>query len=394
MQKFFAVILFALLLLPMTTSYLTDGSMRIIVEVPTEHTITIKCGSGGKIVYSEKEFTGTNQFKVKRLDTFTASAVPFDGYVTEAITGETNNVTQVGNDFSVTQIHFDESISVTFRKTQQSSGMTSVPVVGKDQTMSAEASIFEDTARITVNEEKLEYLLNQDTGASTITVDFSEIEQNINAVHIPRITVDAIQLRLDDENHGMTEFEVKMQDISISFNSNALTSIFGQTEEEEITVRVEQVSEFETAAVRDAAAEAGFTDDIIIVKVTMYSGVNPISDFIGGNAKITVPYTLLPGEDASSIAVWYIAMDGTMEHVPCVYEDGFVSFSTDHFSKFVVKPGVVANDRVVHCLICRWFGDDIQPWCILLPILIVLFPAGTVVLLIYRKKRKARRTNQ
>ena len=62
------------------------------------------------------------------------------------------------------------------------------------------------------------------------------------------------------------------------------------------------------------------------------------NDKVEFNGKITVslPYTLQPGEDVDSIDVWYIADDGTLERVDGTYSNGFVTFTTDHFSYYTV----------------------------------------------------------
>lgn len=58
---------------------------------------------------------------------------------------------------------------------------------------------------------------------------------------------------------------------------------------------------------------------------------------------IKIPYTLKKGEDAEKITVLYLADDGTVKNMIGKYnaETGEVEFSTNHFSKYIVKNYVV-----------------------------------------------------
>ena len=66
-----------------------------------------------------------------------------------------------------------------------------------------------------------------------------------------------------------------------------------------------------------------------------------ISDFTDANGKknyitVTLPYTLSEGEDVDSIAIWFINDKGEVEAIKATYNDGFVTFQTDHFSRYTV----------------------------------------------------------
>jgi hypothetical protein len=46
------------------------------------------------------------------------------------------------------------------------------------------------------------------------------------------------------------------------------------------------------------------------VRLTITAGRRTVSDFGGGTATITVPYTLRPGEDPTQWSFWFLADDG------------------------------------------------------------------------------------
>ena len=71
---------------------------------------------------------------------------------------------------------------------------------------------------------------------------------------------------------------------------------------------------------------------------TVTNGDTQISDFKNGHATITIPYILKPGENPSSIVVYYIKDDGNLEAVRGHYDkkSQAVIFKTKHFSNFLI----------------------------------------------------------
>jgi len=57
---------------------------------------------------------------------------------------------------------------------------------------------------------------------------------------------------------------------------------------------------------------------------------------------ITVPYTLKAGENAAYVTVYFINDNGTLENMKGVYANGKVTFTTTHFSKYMVKQNLVS----------------------------------------------------
>ena len=60
-----------------------------------------------------------------------------------------------------------------------------------------------------------------------------------------------------------------------------------------------------------------------------------ISDFEGNKIKVTLPYNE-PVDDADSVAIWFIGEDGQLTSIMATYNNGFVTFETEHFSKYTV----------------------------------------------------------
>lgn len=61
-----------------------------------------------------------------------------------------------------------------------------------------------------------------------------------------------------------------------------------------------------------------------------------ISDFKGGVATLSIPFTVPEGQEADEFTVVYLAEDGSMEKLDTRYEDGKLVWEVGHFSDFVV----------------------------------------------------------
>ncbi len=60
------------------------------------------------------------------------------------------------------------------------------------------------------------------------------------------------------------------------------------------------------------------------------------TDFGGEKAALTVPYTPKEGQSPDNLEVWYIADGKAAEKFDADYRDGYVTFSTGHFSDYAV----------------------------------------------------------
>ncbi len=72
-----------------------------------------------------------------------------------------------------------------------------------------------------------------------------------------------------------------------------------------------------------------------IYDLSMAVGTTPISNF-DGVITVTLPYKPETGENVDNIAIWFINDKGELESVPATYSNGFVTFTTNHFSYYTV----------------------------------------------------------
>ncbi len=85
----------------------------------------------------------------------------------------------------------------------------------------------------------------------------------------------------------------------------------------------------------DQIGEADVYEFVITDKATG----NTVADFGEGNyVTVTLPYPQFNAEedDADAIAIWFINDDGELESIMATYSNGYVTFKTNHFSKYTV----------------------------------------------------------
>jgi hypothetical protein len=75
-----------------------------------------------------------------------------------------------------------------------------------------------------------------------------------------------------------------------------------------------------------------------VYKLTVMNDSALVSDFKGGHATVTIPYTLKAGENPNAIVICHLTDDGKLKLVRGHYDAGLkaVVFKTTHFSNFVI----------------------------------------------------------
>lgn len=133
--------------------------------------------------------------------------------------------------------------------------------------------------------------------------------------------------------NNLKDKEIELNDANISLDNGVIDTIGGKN----VTVSAEKVE-------GDNRYGLGLTDDELdqvgenpIYNFTINDGTTNISQFGDDNwVTISLPYTLTEGEDVDSIAVWFINDEGSLESIEATYNNGYVTFKTNHFSYYTV----------------------------------------------------------
>lgn len=130
-----------------------------------------------------------------------------------------------------------------------------------------------------------------------------------------------------------SNFAVASPFVSINFDGKALETISGAESGGSVVFSAGVV---DNSALSPAARAK--VQGRTVYNFTVMNDNTVISHFGGGQATVTIPYTLQAGENPHAVVVYYLADDGTLKAVRGHYESDTKSvvFKTTHFSKFVV----------------------------------------------------------
>ena len=171
------------------------------------------------------------------------------------------------------------------------------------------------------------------------------------------------------------------QDFVAKLDSNVLNAIVG-ADQENMTLQVQSLTKDRLSQAQQAALTG--KNAALVVDITLSAGDISIHDFAGGIASVTVPFA--PEKD-KDYAVYYLAEDGTLEKITASYTDDSLTFTTGHFSQYVVLEAEKSADIGT--------GTPADPESAprilkLLPYLLiaVAVAAGIVVTVLVLKKKK------
>ena len=119
---------------------------------------------------------------------------------------------------------------------------------------------------------------------------------------------------------------------TVTFDAESLGTISGAAASGDITITIEKA---DIESLSDEVKE--LVGDRPVYDFSVMSGDTQVSSF-GGSVEISLPYTLRDGEDPDAVVVYYIDDTGKLQTVRGSYdqETGIVSFTTTHFSEYLI----------------------------------------------------------
>ena len=163
----------------------------------------------------------------------------------------------------------------------------------------------------------------------TVRMDFSGLEKRIDTVRLPASAVGQVA---DAAQNGKAQgLALSLSTGEAFFDAAALGSIYQQAQGP-VTLQIEgktkqQLDPDQQKVVGDAPAYS----------LALESGKS-ITSFGGGQATITLPYTLRPGQSPGRVLVYYLDSQQKIHPCPTTYdqEAHLASFTTNHFSLYFV----------------------------------------------------------
>lgn len=163
---------------------------------------------------------------------------------------------------------------------------------------------------------------------------------------------------------------VKLPTVGVTLDTAALAAISGQAGAE-VTLQCELVGMEGLTSQQQAALEEKTVESILQLELESNGGL--IHDFKGGVATIQ-----LNNAAGTTMEVYYLAPDGTMEKLEATQTGGLLTFQTGHFSEYVLIPQAQENNI--------WLP-------IVLAAAAVLMVGGAVATLLLRKKAAKKAAN-
>lgn len=160
-----------------------------------------------------------------------------------------------------------------------------------------------------------------------------------------KTTVSAVDHAVSAEALSSVDEVQLKNDTAISLDEETVNALDA---EQKITISVEPVAK--DSVVTDETVLAQIGGDHVYDFNMAYEDGTPVSDF-GGTVTITLPYELQTGDDVDNINVWFINDKGDLEAIKGTYSNGYVTFTTDHFSYYTVTR-LTAEQR------CALYGHD------------------------------------
>jgi len=120
---------------------------------------------------------------------------------------------------------------------------------------------------------------------------------------------------------------------SITFDGRALETIAGANSGGDVLISASLVDK-NTLSDKDRET----IKDRPVYDFSVFNSGIQVTNFKGGKATVSVPYTLQPGENPESVVIYYLADNSSLITLRGRYdaESGFVVFTTTHFSNFVI----------------------------------------------------------
>ena len=137
--------------------------------------------------------------------------------------------------------------------------------------------------------------------------------------------------RTDAKDFADTEIELNNANISLD------SGVIDKIGDDKVVLSADKVTGDDRESLGLSDYQLGQVGNSPIYNFTISGENGPIAEFGEDNyVTITLPYELAEGEDVDSIAIWFINDYGELESIKATYNNGFVTFKTNHFSYYTV----------------------------------------------------------
>ncbi|MBE6878556.1 MAG: hypothetical protein E7488_05245 [Ruminococcaceae bacterium] len=223
--------------------------------------------------------------------------------------------------------------------------VTPTPEPTPEMPAEADTTIAEDAASEEVVEAVKE---NVTVSEGTATVDAAAVEAVVEAtkedeaVVLPLVqTTEEVVNKAEVDTEALTavadaekDVVIEFTDVTIKLDAEAVKAITEQADGETIEIRAVRT---ETHTLTEAQQKKlKDMDTAVVVTAQIFSDGEYIGNFRGGRATVMLPFEAEEGKDAKDYRVYYIDEKGDLKKVAAEIVDGYIVFTTVHFSDYVI----------------------------------------------------------
>ena len=170
------------------------------------------------------------------------------------------------------------------------------------------------------------------TESGLVGIDLSRGKEPVEAAKLPSGMIGKIASAVNGNGKG--GFALKLTSANLEFDMKALQSLASQAKSGELQINMRDTG---TMALNDKQYDA-------ISGMSVYGGYNVsaavgkqnISQFNGGNIRISIPFNIPSGRYADGFSAYYVAPDGKLTRLATTYEGGMINFTVNHFSDYII----------------------------------------------------------
>lgn len=212
-----------------------------------------------------------------------------------------------------------------------------------DNNVSVDVDVDGSNAEVTLPDGALNEILNNANGDAAM--DLGNLT-GVKDVTLPGDLMDGLA-------KGDGSLTIRSEDASISMSDQVLDTIADAVTgpDDKVTlhmseVKPEDMNEAQKAALASLPEGPAIVDLSLVV--TRADGSTTTLSELNGNVEITIPYTVPAGMEGQTAVACYISADGYITYIRAKYENGAITFTTNHFSDYAVfvseKPAVIVTD--------------------------------------------------
>ncbi len=266
-------------------------------------------------------------------------------------------ITYVAGTLTVTAKPSNNGGGNNYTPSTPSSPTVTVPVSGDKSTVHVSASVSGTTATVSkIDTSQIENVIGDNGQASMVEIDFTGLGKTIDTVKLPAAAIKDIAAKAQNKEVG--GLTVKLPEAEISFDANALSAIQAQAGSQiTLTLTPAKPADLNNRQ-KEAAGSAPVFD------LTLRSSSGAITDFRGGYATVSLPYTLAAGQNPSGVVVYYLDSTGNITPCATMYDVRSKSaiFTTGHLSLYFVgyDPAAVWVNPFSDVAEGAWYYDAVR----------------------------------